>query len=106
LDCNYYLWGGLFGGDFPFGGLFFWTENLTQGEAQGQILYCYICFTYDTCTHGVGRLCTAADATGTTSYSYSPEGWLTGRGFSISGTTYSLGYGYNALGQVASVGRR
>jgi RHS repeat-associated protein len=60
-------------------------------------------FTYDTCTHGVGRLCSAADATGTTSYSYSPEGWLTGRGFSISGTTYSLGYGYNALGQVASV---
>jgi len=60
-------------------------------------------FTYDTCTHGVGRLCSAADATGATSYSYSPEGWLTGRGFSISGTTYSLGYGYNALGQVASV---
>lgn len=60
-------------------------------------------FTYDTCTHGVGRLCAAADTTGTTSYSYSPEGWLNGRGFSISGTTYSLGYGYNALGQVASV---
>jgi RHS repeat-associated protein len=60
-------------------------------------------FTYDACTNGVGRLCAAADATGTTSYSYSPEGWLTGRGFSISGTTYSLGYGYNALGQVASV---
>jgi RHS repeat-associated protein len=60
-------------------------------------------FTYDTCTYGIGRLCSAADATGTTSYSYSPEGWLTGRGFSIGGTTYSLGYGYNALGQVASV---
>jgi RHS repeat-associated protein len=60
-------------------------------------------FTYDTCTHGVGRLCSAADATGTTSYSYSPEGWLTGRGFSIGGTTYSLGYSYNALGQVAGV---
>lgn len=60
-------------------------------------------FTYDTCTHGVGRLCSATDATGTTSYSYSPEGWLTGRGFSISGTTYSLGYGYNSLGEIASV---
>lgn len=60
-------------------------------------------FTYDTCTYGIGRLCSAADATGTTSYSYNPEGWLTGRGFSIGGTTYSLGYGYNALGQVASV---
>lgn len=60
-------------------------------------------FTYDTCTNGIGRLCSAADATGTTSYSYSPEGWLTGRGFSISGTAYSLGYGYNALGQVTAV---
>lgn len=60
-------------------------------------------FTYDTCTRGLDRLCTAADATGTTSYSYSPEGWITGRGFSISGTTYALGYGYNALGQVVSV---
>lgn len=60
-------------------------------------------FTYDTCTHGLGRLCAVADTTGTTSYSYSPEGWITGRGFSISGTTYALGYGYNALGQVVSV---
>jgi RHS repeat-associated protein len=60
-------------------------------------------FIYDTCTHGLGRLCTAEDATGTTSYSYSPEGWITGRGFSISGTTYALGYGYNAIGQVVSV---
>jgi RHS repeat-associated protein len=60
-------------------------------------------FTYDTCTHGLGRLCAAVDTTGTTSYSYSPEGWITGRGFSISGTTYALGYGYNALGQVVSV---
>lgn len=72
------------------------TTSVTAGD-QTQT------FTYDTCTHGVGRLCSAADATGTTSYSYSPEGWLIGRGFSIGGTTYSLGYGYNALGQVASV---
>src|SRR5579859_1042570 len=53
-------------------------------------------FTYDSCTNGTGRLCSAGDATGTTSYNYSPEGWLTGRGFSIGGTAYSLGYGYNA----------
>jgi RHS repeat-associated protein len=59
--------------------------------------------TYDTCTHGIGRLCSTADATGTTSYTYSPEGWLTGRGFSINSTAYSLGYAYNALGQVTTV---
>lgn len=60
-------------------------------------------FTFDTCTNGIGRLCAAADATGTTSYSYSPEGWMTVRGFSIGGTAYSLGYGYNALGQITTV---
>lgn len=59
--------------------------------------------TYDSCTNGIGRLCSASDATGTTSYAYSPEGWLTGRSFSISGTAYSLGYAYNALGQVSAV---
>lgn len=58
---------------------------------------------YDTCTHGIGRLCSAADANSTTSYAYTPEGWLSGRGFSVNGTTYSLGYGYNALGQISSV---
>lgn len=74
-------------------------NRITSVTAGGQTQT----FTYDTCTHGVGRLCSAADATGATSYSYSPEGWLTGRGFSINGTTYSLGYGYNSLGEIASV---
>jgi RHS repeat-associated protein len=58
---------------------------------------------YDTCTNGMGRLCSDSDATGTTSYTYTPEGWVAGRGFSISGTTYALGYGYDAEGHVASV---
>ncbi|MEO9215339.1 MAG: RHS repeat-associated core domain-containing protein, partial [Rhodanobacter sp.] len=58
---------------------------------------------YDSCTHGIGRLCSASDANGTTSYSYTPEGWLTGRGFSIGGATYALGYGYDSVGHVASV---
>jgi RHS repeat-associated protein len=58
---------------------------------------------YDNCTHGIGRLCAAADANSTTSYTYTPEGWLSGRGFSVNGTTYSLGYGYNALGQLSAV---
>ncbi len=71
----------------------------TSVSAGGQ----FQTFTYDSCTNGVGRLCSLADATGTTSYSYSPEGWLTGRGFSIGGTNYALGYGYNAEGRIASV---
>lgn len=60
-------------------------------------------FSYDACTNGKGRLCSEGDATGTTSYSYTPEGWIAGRGFSISGTTYALGYGFDAVGHVTSV---
>jgi len=58
---------------------------------------------YDNCTNGIGRLCSASDAAGTTSYSYTPEGWLAGRGFSMGGTTYALGYSYNALGKITTV---
>jgi RHS repeat-associated protein len=60
-------------------------------------------FAYDSCTNGVGRLCTVGDATGSTAYSYTPEGWIAGRGFSITGTTYSLGYGYDSMGHLATV---
>lgn len=60
-------------------------------------------FAYDSCTNGLGRLCSASDATGTTAYTYTPEGWIAGRGFSISGTGYSLGYGYDAMGHLAAV---
>jgi RHS repeat-associated protein len=59
--------------------------------------------TYDSCTNGLGRLCSAADAIGTTSYTYSPDGWITGRGFSMGGTTYSIGYSYSPTGNVTSV---
>lgn len=58
---------------------------------------------YDSCTNGLGRLCSAGDATGNTAYTYTPEGWVAGRGFSISGTAYSLGYGYDAMGHLAAV---
>jgi RHS repeat-associated protein len=60
-------------------------------------------FAYDSCTNGLGRLCSTSDATGTTAYTYTPEGWIAGRGFSISGTGYSLGYGYDAMGHLAAV---
>ncbi|WP_114240176.1 RHS repeat-associated core domain-containing protein [Dyella sp. C9] len=59
--------------------------------------------TYDSCTNGAGRLCTATDPTGKTTYTYSPEGRLTGRGFAMGSTSYALGYSYNAQGQVTAV---
>lgn len=59
--------------------------------------------TYDTCTNGIGRLCTLSDSTGSVSYTYTPEGWVTGRGFSIAGTMYALGYDYDSMGHVTTV---
>ncbi|MFC5526715.1 RHS repeat domain-containing protein [Rhodanobacter ginsengisoli] len=60
-------------------------------------------FAYDNCTNGVGRLCSDRDATGATSYTYTPEGWVAGRGFSIGGTTYAIGYGHDTVGHVTTV---
>ncbi|MEW9573810.1 RHS repeat-associated core domain-containing protein [Rhodanobacter sp. Si-c] len=74
-------------------------NRLTTISAGGQTQT----FAYDSCTHGVGRLCTVSDAAGSTAYSYTPEGWIAGRGFSIAGTAYSLGYGYDAMGHLATV---
>lgn len=56
-------------------------------------------FVYDNCSHGLGRPCGSSDADGATSYSYTPEGWMSGRGFSMGGTTYALGFNYDATGK-------
>ena len=60
-------------------------------------------FTFDSCTNGIGRLCSDGDATGATSYSYTPEGWIAGRGFTIGTTTYALGYSHDSVGHVTTV---
>ncbi len=60
-------------------------------------------FVYDSCTNGAGRLCSVADPTGSVSYTYNPEGLITGRGFAIQGTNYAYGYGYNNLDQLQTV---
>ncbi|MGN6789489.1 MAG: RHS repeat-associated core domain-containing protein, partial [Rhodanobacteraceae bacterium] len=39
-------------------------------------------FRWDVCTNGKARLCAAATANNSVGYSYSPEGWITGRSFS------------------------
>lgn len=60
-------------------------------------------FTYDSCTNGIGRLCTAANAGGHAGYGYTPEGWISNRSFVVGSTTYALGYAYNAMGQISGV---
>lgn len=76
--------------------------NRVVSQAAGGITRSY---TWDVCTNGKGRLCAASnqgyDSVG---YSYSPEGWITGRSFSISGgPSYGLGYAYDNVGHLAVV---
>lgn len=74
-------------------------SRVTSVSAGGQVQH----FAYDSCPNGLGRLCTVSDGTGTTAYSYTPEGWLSGRGFTIGSTSYTLNYSHNAEGQVTAV---
>lgn len=74
--------------------------NRVQAITAGSVTHTS---SYDACTNGVGRLCSVSDPTGTTSYTYTPYGQLAGRGFSIAGTAYALGYGYNSMGQLVSL---
>lgn len=74
-------------------------NRITSVTAGGQTQT----FTYDSCTNGIGRLCSDSDATGATSYTYTPEGWIAGRGFSIGGTIYALGYGHDSVGHITTV---
>lgn len=74
-------------------------NRVTSISAGGQVQH----FAYDACSNGVGRLCTVSDATGTVAYSYTPEGWLSGRGFMIGSTSYALTYSHDNEGRVTAV---
>lgn len=76
-------------------------DRLTKATASGQTQT----WVYDTCTNGKGRLCSAVNGVDTTSYAYTPEGWISGRGFSFQGTSYSyaLGYSYDSTGHLSVV---
>jgi len=62
-----------------------------------------IVYTYDTCPNGKGRLCAMADASGTTSYEYSPKGQVTKETKVISGHTYITQYTYDQNGNVKTM---
>ena len=62
-----------------------------------------VTYTYDSCTNGKGRLCSLADKTGTTNFSYNILGRITAKSQVVGALTQSLNYGYNNAGQVNSV---
>ncbi|USN87565.1 MAG: VCBS repeat-containing protein [Candidatus Nomurabacteria bacterium] len=68
------------------------TEDYT-GQTGTEITY-----TYDTCTGGVGQLCTAANSSATTNYTYTPNNLLASEAKTISSNTYTTSYEYDRQG--------
>jgi RHS repeat-associated protein len=66
-----------------------------------------ITYTYDAGTNGKGRLTSATDANQSLSWTYDAQGRVVGKGQSLPGVTpalsLSVGYGYNAQGQLFHV---
>ena len=59
-----------------------------------------VTYIYDSCINGKGRLCAITDKTGITTYSYDLAGRITAKGQSIAAVAQSIGYRYNAAGQM------
>jgi RHS repeat-associated protein len=61
-----------------------------------------ISYSYDAGTYGKGHLTGASDADHTLAWTYDSRGRVTGKGQTVGGVTLSMGYGYNAAGQLSS----
>ncbi|MGQ0699157.1 MAG: RHS repeat-associated core domain-containing protein [Panacagrimonas sp.] len=60
-------------------------------------------YTYDTCTNGKGRLCSASNTASTDSYTYTPTGQLDSQTSVINGTSYLTTRTYDELDRVKSI---
>jgi RHS repeat-associated protein len=59
--------------------------------------------TYDSCTNGIGQLCTASSTAAKDTYAYDVLGHTTSATTTIAGTNYNLGYSYDRQGNITSV---
>ena len=62
-----------------------------------------ITYTYDTCTNGVGRLCSVSDPTGSSSFTYDQRGNTTQTVKVIEGNSYTTQSTYDSLGRVKTL---
>jgi RHS repeat-associated protein len=62
-----------------------------------------VTYTWDSCTNGVGRLCSIADGAGTTSYSFDVKGRVTAKSQVVASLTQTMGYAYNSAGQLTTI---
>ncbi len=73
------------------------TEDFT-GLANTEVTY-----SYDTCTYGKGRLCTAYINAVATSYTYNPLGMMATETRQIDGITYITRFNYDWMGNILSI---
>ncbi len=60
-------------------------------------------YTYDTCVNGKGRLCSMTDASGVTSYEYTPKGQVRKETKTISSVQYITQYTYDQNGNLKTM---
>ena len=75
--------------------------RLTSVQAGGQVQG----ISYDTCTHGKGRICMVSDPTGTLSYTYTPDGRRVTQHQTMagSGIAFNQSYSYDSVGRLAGI---
>lgn len=54
-------------------------------------------FNYDSCTNGLGRLCSFSDTTGSTNYAFTKTGQVASKVSSVKGVSYATSWSYDGL---------
>jgi RHS repeat-associated protein len=62
-----------------------------------------VTYTWDSCTNGIGRVCSITDNSGTTSYAYDVKGRVTAKTEVVAGHTFVMGYAYNSARQLSTI---
>jgi RHS repeat-associated protein len=76
--------------------------GMTSPAAEGQGAFS-ITYGYDTCLYGKGRLCSMTDASGTTSYEYTPKGQVKKETKTIDSIQYVTQYTYDQNGNLKTM---
>ncbi len=71
-------------------------NRLTQTAYDDQT----VTYTWDTCSQGIGRLCSLTNAGSVLRFSYDPHGRITGKSQTVGSVTLSASHSYNSLGQL------
>jgi hypothetical protein len=59
-----------------------------------------VSYTWDSCTNGIGRVCSITDNSGTASYAYDVKRRVMAKTEVVAGHTFVMGYAYNSVGQL------